>query len=235
MTRTIIWPNRSSRETTHDGARCHGGRDVLCFFPAAFRAFSLAMPARASKGLLLCGLLVLASLPLTRPAAADPPPDSILGAPGSPPGSADYLARVDHAVAYDGSGSAVLKSTIKSPPRFGSLGQKVAGKVFAGKKIRFSAYVKTEKVRKIAGLWIRAEGAAGRVIAFKGAGSRGTGVSGTRNWTQLHIVVSVPKATAAVFIWRAARWSRDRLDRQRSVPRPRESRSGFPGSDIFRI
>lgn len=157
------------------------------------------MLTRASQRVLMCGLLVLGSLPLTQPAVAAPPPDWILGAPGSPPGSPDYRASVDHTVAYDGSGSALLKSVIESPPRFGTLMQRVAGNVFAGKRIRFSAYIKADKVRKVAGLWIRAENATGQVIAFKGASFPGSRVHGTRDWTQIHIVINIPKATAAVF------------------------------------
>lgn len=147
----------------------------------------------------MSGLLVVGSLSIIHSAAAAPPPDWILGSPPSARGSWDYVARVDHTTAYDGSASGLLESIAKPVSRFGTLAQRVAGKVFAGKRIRFSAYIKTRNVLGIAGLWIRAEDASGRVIAFKNVRSPGSSVRGTREWTQVHIAISIPKATAAVF------------------------------------
>lgn len=77
--------------------------------------------------------------------------------------------------------------------------QQVAGQRFAGRKIRFSAYIKTQTVRKIAGLWIRAENAGGRIIAFQNVSSPGSSARGTTGWRQVHIIINIPKTTTAVF------------------------------------
>ncbi len=157
------------------------------------------MPARTVKNALMGGLLLMSSLSMIHSAAAAPPPDWGLFSMAPGEGPRYYIARIDHAIAYDGSGSALLESKTNAASRSGTLAQGVVGNAFAGKKIQFSAYIKTQNVRKLAGLWIRAEDATGRVIAFRNVSSPGSRLRGTTDWTQVHIAINIPSAAAAVF------------------------------------
>jgi hypothetical protein len=157
------------------------------------------MPARSVKGALMGGLLVISSLAMIHSAAAAPPPDWRLFSMAPGEGPRYYIARMDHATAYDGSGSALLESKTDALSRSGTLAQGVVGNAFAGRKIQFSAYIKTRNVRKLAGLWIRAEDVTGRVIAFKNVSSPGSRLRGTTDWTQVHIAINIPSAAVAIF------------------------------------
>jgi erythromycin esterase-like protein len=59
-----------------------------------------------------------------------------------------------------------------------------------GKKIRFSGWIKTEKVDAFAGLWWRADGANQKVLAFDNMQAQK--VNGTRDWRQYAIELTVP-------------------------------------------
>ncbi|MCP4591890.1 MAG: hypothetical protein GY842_14230 [bacterium] len=65
-----------------------------------------------------------------------------------------------------------------------------------GKRLRFSGFLKTADItRGWAGLWIRADDAAGR-LAYEGMGKRG--VSGSTPWTQYEVAIDVPEDAEAI-------------------------------------
>jgi erythromycin esterase-like protein len=73
---------------------------------------------------------------------------------------------------------------------FGLLNGTIPAGAVAGKKVRFSGFIKTEDVKNgYAGLWFRANSASG-VVAFDNMQNRGA--TGTADWKQYVIDLSVP-------------------------------------------
>jgi erythromycin esterase-like protein len=67
----------------------------------------------------------------------------------------------------------------------------------AGKKVRFSGYIKTEGVTTdYAGLWWRVDGAAGAQLAFDNMAGRGA--TGSADWRQFSIELPVDRAVANI-------------------------------------
>ncbi|WP_106768547.1 helix-turn-helix transcriptional regulator [Paenibacillus faecalis] len=79
---------------------------------------------------------------------------------------------------------------------FGSLAQLFKAKHYLGKRIRLSAFVKTDKVAVRAGLWMRVDGPENEVLQLDNMEDRP--ITGTNDW-QLHtVVLDVPKQSAAI-------------------------------------
>jgi hypothetical protein len=111
---------------------------------AALAAGSLALYAEVPKGWFIAG---------TKPA--------------------DYESSVDSGNAYGGQPSAYLRS--KKPQAdlndFGTLMQNFSAEKYLGKRVRFSAFVKSENVSGWSGLWVRVDGKPGQCVAQLRSGS----------------------------------------------------------------
>lgn len=114
---------------------------------------------------------------------------------GSSP--ADYETGVDSQVIYNDHGSAFLKSIKASPQGFGTLMQEIGPSLYQGKRIRFSAHVKSENVQGWAGLWLRID--KGSVpVGFDNMEKRA--IKGTTGWQRYEVVLDVPnEATGIAF------------------------------------
>lgn len=93
-----------------------------------------------------------------------------------------------------GQPSLVLRSTTAPVLGFGALARTVDARPFVGKRIRLSGWIRTEDVRRWAGLWM-AVGRTGReVFAFDDMSDRAIG--GTTDWQRYEVVLDVkPSAT----------------------------------------
>ena len=105
---------------------------------------------------------------------------------GSPP---DYRIGIDRAVVHGGSSSGHLTARTSTPNGFGSLLQLVKADNYRGKRVRFSAYVRTRDVVGGAGLWMRVDGNGG-TLAFDNMMNRP--IRGTVEWTPVSVVLDVP-------------------------------------------
>jgi hypothetical protein len=106
---------------------------------------------------------------------------------GSAPKS--YETSVDHSVLYSGMQSAYLKSTVDPTNGFGTLMQSFAADHYRGKRVRFSAYVKSDHVNAWAGLWMRID--KGRdPVGFDNMQKRP--IKGQTEWTPYAVVLDVP-------------------------------------------
>lgn len=106
---------------------------------------------------------------------------------GSAPRS--YETGIDRAVTYSGPPSAYLKSVSQVPPQgFGTLMQSLQAGDYKGKRVRFSAQVKSESVTEWAGLWMRVDEGK-QVSAFDNMQRRP--IRGTTNWTPYAVVLDV--------------------------------------------
>src|SRR5690242_9926452 len=78
---------------------------------------------------------------------------------------ADYETGVDAQTVYGGQPSAYLKSKSAAIEGFGTLMQSFSAEEYLGKRIRYSAFVKTDSVQDWTGLWLRVDGVQGS-LAF---------------------------------------------------------------------
>ena len=114
-------------------------------------------------------------------------PDGWIRAGSAP---ADFDMGTDHSFAHAGKASGYLKSKVVKPAGFGTLMQMCKGEEFHGKRVRMSAWIKSENVRSWAGLWMRVDGTeANQMLAFDNMQSRP--IKGTSDWKQQQIVLDV--------------------------------------------
>lgn len=103
-----------------------------------------------------------------------------------------YQALIDRSVAHTGSASASLAATTDAAgSEFGTLMQYVDARPHVGKRMRFSAYVRTAGVSTGAALWMRIDGIDGEVLAFDNMSNRGL-IRGNQSWSRTEIVLDVP-------------------------------------------
>ena len=105
---------------------------------------------------------------------------------------------VDTSNRHEGRAIAYVKGTATEFHGFGTLMQMASSREYLGKRVRFSAYVKSEKVQSgWAGLWFRIDGAkSGEVLGFDNMQQRP--LKGTTDWKRVDIVLDVPQNAAAL-------------------------------------
>lgn len=133
---------------------------------AVLAACSIAMHAQSPKGWLLAG---------SKPTA--------------------YESGIDVLATYNGHTSAYLKAGVPVVSGFGTLMQDFRADHYLGKKVRFRAFLKTDRAQKWAGLWMRVD-RTGKPVAFDNMHDRP--VTGTTNWKQYDIVLDVPQDATSI-------------------------------------
>jgi hypothetical protein len=134
--------------------------------------------------LLGCAIIVQASVPAGWYLAGSKP--------------ASYETGTDERVQYDGHHSAYLKSKEPVQEGFGTLMQDFNADKYAGKRVRFSAAVKSEAIEDWAGLWMRVDKGSQISIAFDNMQNRP--IRGTTDWKSYQVVLDVPQdATRIAF------------------------------------
>jgi hypothetical protein len=137
--------------------------------------------------------LVLFALTLapTMTFAADSIPNGWIKA-GSQP--AEYEVGTDSSTHHGGRASGYVKAITKDLHGFGTLMQTAGPGQYLGKRVRLSAFVKSEMVSDWAGVWMRVdgptEGNQPKLLAFDNMQSRP--IKGTTDWTRVEIVLDVP-------------------------------------------
>lgn len=142
-------------------------------------------------------LFLLVILALALPAVADSDP-AVPGWFVSGAQAAKYRAVVDRAVAYEGAASASLAAvTDAEGSEFGTLMQHIDARRYVGKRVRFSARVRTSGVTTGAALWMRVDSRKGDTLAFDNLSRRGY-VRGDRDWAPIDIVLEVPRGSRII-------------------------------------
>jgi hypothetical protein len=114
--------------------------------------------------------------------------------PGTPCTDANpYVAALDRQVVFQGAASLSVASDTSVAPTFGGVNQIASAEGFRGKRLRYSAAVRIANVSHWAGLWLRADDPAGRVLAFDNMGVSKRGLSGTRDWERQSVVLDIPE------------------------------------------
>lgn len=171
-----------------------------------FRQLAVRMTAAVAAAALLITLVVVLADKLQQPAtnstglalAANQAAD--FAALGVNPGAdgwflagstpQNYESGIDHAVTHDGRSSGYISSTVRSSEGFGTLMQMFKADDYRGKRLRLSAYVKTERVDSC-GLWMRIDGPGNEMISLDNMQNRP--IHWTTDWQKVEVVLDVPQ------------------------------------------
>lgn len=108
---------------------------------------------------------------------------------GSKPGS--YEIGLDKSVYMTGGRSAFLASTDKKTEGFGTLMQSCGANEYLGKRIKMTAYVKSENVSDWAGMWLRVDSrSTHKPLSFDNMQDRP--IQGDNDWMKCEIILDVP-------------------------------------------
>ncbi len=69
---------------------------------------------------------------------------------------------------------------------------------YIGKRIRFSAFIKTQKVEEWCGLWMRINGATATIVKFDNMQNRP--IKGTNDWNYYSVVLDIPESSNIINI-----------------------------------
>ena len=166
-------------------------------------------PSSCTRTALGCALLTLvAGLALTRETRAQQPASSSgpVVTTTAPTGwwkngtnnAAAYVAGVDRSQSHEGLPSAYVKSIQPSIEGFGGMMQMCSAEKFTGKRLRFSAWMRTENANDGgAHLWFRVDGKEkNEMLQFDNMSNRP--VKGTTGWQQYSLVLDVPANSSAL-------------------------------------
>jgi hypothetical protein len=134
----------------------------------------------------IVAVLFTAGLAIAMSPTAPPPSGWILT--GSAPQL--YSSGIDANAHHDGAAVAYLISNQAPGEQFGTMMQEFSAKDYAGQRLSFSAYVKSDRVGRWACIWMRVDGAAGKMLAFDNMRDRP--IKGTSDWKRYSVVLDVP-------------------------------------------
>jgi len=107
----------------------------------------------------------------------------------------NYEVGIDTAVKHSGSASAHIKFIGDKAEGFGTLMQTFKSDKYGGKRVRMSAWMKTENADS-AQLWMRVDGVAEKMLGFDNMDHRA--VKGTTEWKRYEITLDVPESAVAI-------------------------------------
>lgn len=110
---------------------------------------------------------------------------------------ADYELGIDPSTTFENKPTGFIKSKKARPGGFGTMMQMFKADNYRGKRMRISAFVKSEGITSWAGLWMRVDGPEqGKHLAFDNMGNRP--IKGTTGWQKYEIILDV--AANATFV-----------------------------------
>jgi len=109
-----------------------------------------------------------------------------------------YRGALDRDIVYHGAASVSVTSESSKARQFGGVHQMIGAADYRGKRVRYSAQVRTENVTDWAGLWLRADDGDGRVLAFDNMETSHRGLRGTREWSRQEVVLDIPQEANAI-------------------------------------
>lgn len=111
-----------------------------------------------------------------------------------------YKTGIDRTVFHTGTASAFIQSEEEefTPDEYATIMQQFRAEKFLGKRVRFSAFVKTLEVEGWAGLWMRLDGKFSVTLKLDNMQNRP--IKGTANWNLYSCVLDVPEETELINI-----------------------------------
>ncbi len=110
----------------------------------------------------------------------------------------DFFCGYDEAIKHGGARSATVLAVDVSNDDQARLTQRFVADRYRGERVRFSGYIKTNRVNGWAGLWMRVDTATKVGWAFDDM--EDVAVSGTTDWMPYQVVLDVPEDAAAIYI-----------------------------------
>ncbi len=107
-----------------------------------------------------------------------------------------YQCGVDTSALHNDHPSAYLKTKDSAVDGFGTLMQDFRADHYVGKRIRFSAFVKSAEAQNWAGLWMRVDKGA-KTVAFDNMQDRP--IKGTSGWHKYDVVLDVPQDATGIY------------------------------------
>jgi hypothetical protein len=109
----------------------------------------------------------------------------------------DYESTIDPQAEYDHHASVLLRAKNPVVDGFGTLMQQFRADRYEGKRVRFSGFVKADRLQDWAGLWMRIDKGT-QMVAFDNMSERP--IRGTQGWQNYEVVLDVPQdATGIAF------------------------------------
>lgn len=112
-------------------------------------------------------------------------------------GTQDYVVGLDRTVRRGGRVSAFVENKIENPAGHGALIQVLKSNRYRGKRVRLSAYLRTQKVDGRAGLFLRVEGT-DRFRPLSWDNMQNRPIRGSAEWAQYSIVLDVPPESVRI-------------------------------------
>jgi hypothetical protein len=111
-------------------------------------------------------------------------------------GGVEYVVDLDEAIVHGGKNSCRIRSVHLVDEEFGGIVQTLRNPDLGGQRVRFSGYLKWDRVTDYATLWVRGD-YKGKPVAFDS--QQGQKLRGTRDWKEYEVVVNLPRQIDAVF------------------------------------
>jgi hypothetical protein len=112
-------------------------------------------------------------------------------------GGGGYELAVDSEQVHSGKGSGRVRYIgPRAEYGFGTMTQCFSPVQFCGKRVRYSGYLRTEKVTDWAGMWMRVDGPRNVVLSFDNMQNRA--IRGTTDWSQYEIQLDVPERAVCI-------------------------------------
>ena len=109
----------------------------------------------------------------------------------------DYELGIDANAVRNGKHSGFLKANVAEPRGFGTMMQMFQANDYLNKRMRFSAFVKSECIEAWAGLWMRVDGPQHqRPRGFDNMQDRP--IKGITDWHKYEVVLDVPQESVAI-------------------------------------
>lgn len=108
-----------------------------------------------------------------------------------------YTIGLDKSVFKTGGSSAYLESTDKKIEGFGTLMQTSIADEYLGKRIKMTAYIKSDNVSDWAGMWLRVDSKySKKALSFDNMQDRP--IKGDNDWTKCEIILDVPEESSTL-------------------------------------
>ncbi|MFC5681557.1 OmpH family outer membrane protein [Flavobacterium sp. MAHUQ-51] len=112
------------------------------------------------------------------------------------PESPNYEMNSEKSAQFDSQDILTIKSVKSQIKDFGTLMKTIKSDSYLGKTLKMTAYVKSDKVKSWAGLWMRVDYYSTNVLAFDNMERRP--IKGTNDWTKYEVVLFVPDEATSI-------------------------------------
>jgi hypothetical protein len=108
----------------------------------------------------------------------------------------DYFVFIDRSIVHGGSASATLVALDVEWQGYCRFQQTIRADNYAGQRVRYRAFVRTNRVDDWCALWMRADSETHSGIAFDDMSARR--IEGTTNWKSYDVVLDIPEDAKAL-------------------------------------